>query len=223
MARRATPTPDPLAGEAAPPSTPNVGPNLIAQALTEITGFDSEMASIAGKKGAAISRYEAQGVDRELLRALGALARKDKDAAAKYIAGLTGYAVAAKVIAIADETWTKSVKQAEMFQPATGESADKLATARAHKQGYKAGLKGHSFDSTPYAAGSPEYVGWRNGCQEGLEIRALKKPGSENVTPISAARGARRQRGTSAPQLEEPASAETVAKEVTAELDEMVH
>lgn len=178
---------------AAPPKT-NVSPAIIAQALAEMLGFDTRMASLAGLKGAAINRYEAQGVDRELLAALNKLGRKDPDEARAYIEGLTEYAVAAEVIRVADAEWTKSVRQSDMFTAAGGEAADELRRARAHKQGFQAGKQGHLLEGNPYGSkpGSPEFVGWRDGHGEGIGLRKIIKPGTENVTKAA---GAPRPRG----------------------------
>ncbi len=139
--------------------------NIIAAALAEITALDVQMASIAGRKGAAINRYETQGVDRKVLRGLATLARGNPEEAAAYIQSLTKYAVAAEVISIADPAWSASVKQAEMFMTADGETAENLRRVRAHKQGFAAGKKGHHIQSSPYQnkVGSPEFVGWRDG------------------------------------------------------------
>lgn len=177
----------------------NVPPSLIAKALTEMLDFDTRIASLAGLKGAAINRYEEQGVDRELLAALNRLGRKKQDEAMAYITGLTQYAVAAEVIPPqADDRWTMSVKQAEMFVPATGEVADELRMARSRKEGWQAGKKGHALESNPYAnkPGSPEFVGWRDGHGDGIKLRAQIKPGSENVTQATGA--PRKRRGSTA-------------------------
>lgn len=164
--------------------------NIIAAALAEITALDVQMASIAGKKGAAINRYETQGVDRKVLRGLATLARGNPEEAASYIQSLTKYAVAAEVISIADPAWAASAKQAELFMTADGETADNLRRVRAHKQGFAAGKKGHHIQSSPYQAkpGSAEFVGWRDGHVEGMEVRAMIKPGAENVTEASTSK-----------------------------------
>lgn len=165
-----------------PEPKPNVNPALIAKALTEMLDFDTRMASIAGMKGASIRRYEVQGVDRELLAALNKLARKDKNEAQAYLSGLARYAVAADVVRLADADWARSVKQSDMFAPAYGEDAENLRFARAKKQGFFAGKKGHALESNPYSkVGSPEFSGWRDGHGGGLELRKAIKPGSENV------------------------------------------
>lgn len=199
-----------------PPPKTNVPPSVIAQALTEMLEFDRQMASIAGLKGAAINRYEAQGIDRELLAGLNKLARKEPDQAIAYITGLTQYATAAEVIPPpADDKWVTSVKQAELFQPATGEIAENLRMARAKRQGIQAGKKGHLLDSNPYRAkpGSPEFVGWRDGHGEGLELRKQIKPGSENVQQAPDGEGARR--GRRATGSDEPAKTQLQKDEET--------
>ena len=76
----------------------NVSADLIAEALETMLDFDSQMASVAGRKGAAIARYCEQGIDRELLAALNKIGRKDQAGARMYIEGLTRYAVAAEVV-----------------------------------------------------------------------------------------------------------------------------
>lgn len=189
---------------AEPPKT-NVPPSVIAAALIEMLDFDTQIASLAGRKGAAINRYEQQGVDRELLAALNKLGRKKQDEAISYITGLTQYAVAAEVIPPqADDRWTMSVQQAEMFSPATGDIADELRMAKARREGWTAGKKGHLLESNPYSAkpGSPEFVGWRDGHGEGFALRKDLKPGSENVTKVTGA--PRKRRGSAAETPAEP-------------------
>lgn len=191
---------------AEPPKT-NVPPALIAKALKDMLDFDTEIASLAGLKGAAIKRYEEQGVDRELLAALNRLGRKKQDEAMAYITGLTQYAVAAEVLPPrADDRWTMSVQQADMFVPASGDVADELRMARAKRQGWQAGKKGHALESNPYSAspGSPEFVGWRDGHGEGTKLRAQIKPGSENVTQATGkpTRRARRSEAADTPPAE---------------------
>lgn len=184
-----------------PPRT-NVPPALIAKALTDMLAFDTEMASVAGRKGAAITRYEVQGLNREWLAALNKLGRKNPEEAIAFITGLTQYAVAAEVLPPrADDRWTMSVQQADMFVPASGEVADELRMARARKQGWQAGKKGHALESNPYSSkpGSPEFVGWRDGHGDGTALRSELKPGSENV---QQATGTPKPRGR--PRKEQP-------------------
>jgi ribosome modulation factor len=188
--------------QGADPPQSNVPPALIAKALTDMLDFDTRIASLAGLKGAAINRYEQQGVDRELLAATVKLGRKDLDKAMAFIMGLTQYAVAGELIPPrADDRWTMSVQQAEMFTPATGDVADELRMARARKQGWQAGKKGHALESNPYSSkpGSPEFVGWRDGHGDGIALRSELKPGSENV---QQATGTPKPRGR--PRKEQP-------------------
>jgi ribosome modulation factor/uncharacterized protein (UPF0335 family) len=176
-------------------------PAIIASALTEITDIETEMAALSGKKGGIFNRYEKQGVDRKILRALVRLANLGSaDEAAAYIQSLTQYAVATEVIRIADPAWTAGVQQAEMFGAADGDAAEELRRARAHKQGFIAGKKGHDIQSSPYQSkpGSIEFVGWRDGHVEGLAVRSILKPGSENVREASATPGPRRGQNASA-------------------------
>lgn len=185
------------------PKTDNVPPALIAKALTDMLDFDTQIASLAGRKGAAINRYEKQGVDRELLAALNKLGRKKQDEALAYIMGITQYAIAAEVIPPpADDRWTMSVRQVDLFVPAAGDAADELRMARARKQGWQAGKKGHALESNPYSSkpGSPEFVGWRDGHGDGIALRTELKPGSENV---QQATGNPKPRGR--PRKEQPA------------------
>lgn len=220
----AGPSPEPGGGD---PLQLNVPPELIAKALTELTDFDLAMASIAGKKGAAIKRYEEQGLDRAVMRGLQTLARgKTPDEAMAFILKLFKYGVAAEVLPKADDKWTTSVKQVEMFVPATGAAAEDLRYARAKKQGFHAGKKGYDIQSSPYQSrpDSPEFTGWRKGWQEGSDLRKLIKPGSENVVTIGSApqrRASRKGAGAAddAPAADAPATAETIANDVAAELD----
>ena len=196
----------------------NVPAALIAEALTELMNYDTQMASIAGRKGAAISRYEAQGVDRELLAGLNKLARKDPDEALAYIHGLTQYATAAEVIPPpADDTWTMSVKQADLdFTAASGEVAERLRMARAQKQGFSAGKRGFNTASNPYQSnpGSPEFVGWLEGHAEGWKLKKTK-PTAENVETGTATPGPRRGRKPMTPA--EKAAAKALREAVQAE------
>lgn len=169
-------------------------PNVWAAAIAEITANEFEMASLAGRKAAIFNRYEAQGVDRKILKATVALSRMDQDKAAAYLRGLTQAAVAVEVIRVADAGWTASVQQADLFAPADGEDADNLRFARARKQGFAAGKKGHVAQANPYTHNidSPEAVGWAQGHVEGKNIRELIKPGAKNVSHITAGKGRRK-------------------------------
>ena len=216
------PTPSPDIGDNSRKQTPS--PNIIAVALAEITALDVQMASIAGRKGAAINRYEVQGVDRKVLRGLATLARGNPEEAAAYIQSLTKYAVAAQVVSVADPAWSASVKQAEMFMTADGETAENLRRVRAHKQGFAAGKKGHHIQSSPYQnkVGSPEFVGWRDGHVEGMEVRAMIKPGAENITeaPNSKTRREPPKRGSSGPNGAAADEAAELGAAVSKELSE---
>lgn len=185
--------------EPAQPVSINAPPELIAQALAELDGYDVEMSSIAGRKGAAFNRYEEQGLDRKVLRALQSLAKHDTpEAAHRFIQNLTQYGVAADVLPPpADDVWTVSVKQASMFTVAKGQARDEMLRARARKQGMVAGKKGHLIASNPYSSkpGSAAFVGWRDGFEEGAAIRKLLKPDSDKtqeVAPPGPRRGGRR-------------------------------
>lgn len=161
----------------------NVSADLIAEALESMLDFDSQMASIAGRKGAAIARYCEQGIDRELLSALNKIGRKDQDEARAYIEGLTRYAVAAEVVPpLADDKWTLGVKQAAMeFSVAGGSALESLREQRAYQFGFNAGRKGYSLTSNPYThqPGSIEFVAWRDGHGAGYVIWQAKHPDKE--------------------------------------------
>ena len=190
--------------------------NVIAQALAEVTSISVEIASLSGRKVAAIKRWEDQGVDRELLAALAKLSAKDPAGASAYIAGLTKYAAAADIIVVASHEWTTSVQQAELFA-ADGDAADELKRARAHKQGFQAGKKGHDIQSSPYQSqpGSIEFVGWRDGHGEGKALRTVLKPGSENIKEASTSKVRR-----DPPKPANDVDPETLAAEITKELAE---
>jgi hypothetical protein len=164
----------------------NVSADLIAEALATMLDFDSQIASLAGRKGAAIARYCEQGIDRELLSALNKIGRKDADEARAYIEGLTRYAIAAEVVPpLADDRWTLNVRQAAMdWAPASGEASEGLREQRARRFGFTAGKRGHSFSSNPYSAspGSVEFVAWRDGHEEGYPIWQSKHPGEAEAS-----------------------------------------
>lgn len=158
----------------------NVSADLIAEALETMLDFDSQMASVAGRKGAAIARYCEQGIDRELLAALNKIGRKDQAEARMYIEGLTRYAVAAEVVPpLADAEWTLTVKQTGFeFDVAQGNALDNLREQRAVTQGFGAGKRGWSLNTNPYTSkpGSIEFVAWRDGHGNGHVIWQAKHP-----------------------------------------------
>jgi len=61
----------------------------------------------------------------------------------------------------------------------TGETAQKLALGRAKAAGYNDGLAGAKIASCPHAAGSEEFVIWRDGWTEGHEDRLAKDPDAD--------------------------------------------
>ena len=159
-----------------------------AQALTEITELKGRVAAAAAKVGAAFKRWEAQGVDPDELKFAYAEAKFTEAEAAQRIRGRLEMLVATHVVNLANAEWAASVQQADLdLTPATGDAADGVVYARAKRAGTAAGRKGHSLGSNPHHARpeSPEYVGWRDGHADGLELRKLMKPGSENVTHAS--------------------------------------
>lgn len=164
-------------------SVGNVSADLIAEALETMLDFDSQMASVAGRKGAAIARYCEQGIDRELLAALNKIGRKDQAEARMYIEGLTRYAVAAEVVPpLADPEWTMTVKQTGFeFEVAGGEAIENLREQRAQNHGFKAGKRGWSLNTNPYTGnpGSIEFVAWRDGHEGGYALWRAKHPDKE--------------------------------------------
>lgn len=202
-------------GDNSKPQPPVASAALIAEAI-RVYGQDREViASATGKCGAHLAAYEAQGVDPEFVKSTWKEMGRTEAEAVKRHAQRTQYLVAAKVITPADADWSTGVSQSGLdLTPAAGDVADQLAEVRARALGIKAGKKGHSLESNPYKSklGSPEFVGWRDGLQAGLELRKERKPGSENVVSISAAPGARRKPGAAA------APAADIAGEVAAEL-----
>ncbi|MEJ0017510.1 MAG: hypothetical protein WDN25_13285 [Acetobacteraceae bacterium] len=182
-------------------------PALIAEAVAQYGEDRALVARATARCGANLSRFEAQGVDPEFIkstwREMNRTAAEISDRHAKR----TEYLVAAGAIQMADANWAAKAKQSGMeFGAAAGDVADRVASTRAKQQGYKAGRKGHSLESNPYKArpGSPEFVGWRDGLQDGLDDRKALKPGAEHTTHASTDRKRREPR---APAAEEKGAA----------------
>lgn len=167
---------------------------MIADACREVMEQQSEVAGHMAVLNSIYNRWEAQGVDKKTIKSTVADMRKTVEQVAQETKLRVQYGVAAGTIRLADAEWTKSVWQAHFpLMPAAGEVSDNLRGTRAKLQGISAGKKGHAVDSNPYKAspGSPEYVGWNNGLEEGLVYRKMLKPDEQptNVVSITTKRG----------------------------------
>lgn len=171
------------------PDMSNVTPALMAEALATYMADRADIARLTARCGANLARYEAQGVDPGLVKATAALARYTQAEVAERKKREALFAVAVGVVRAEDLDWSGD-QGAFAFATATGDAADRLAGQRALDQGYKAGKKGYSLDSNPYndRPGSPEFVGWRDGWQDGHEDRLLRNPDADRTTHASARR-----------------------------------
>jgi len=177
------------------PDGSNVTPALIAEATAQYIEDRGIIARATARCGANLKRFEAQGIDAEWIKENAKFMKFTQAEAAQRSATSLRYKVAAGIIRLADVTWATEATQAGFeFAPAAGEADEKVRAARAAAEGYKAGCRGHSLDSSPYngTPGSVEFVSWRDGHGEGMEIRKLTKPGSENIESVSAGTGKRR-------------------------------
>jgi ribosome modulation factor len=225
--RRATPAPG---AETPPPPGGNkvASPALIAEAVARYVEDRGIVARAASHCGAHLAQYEAQGVDPAIVKLTAAAMKlSQKEAAARHDK-LTEYMVAANVVLPEDLDWSQD-QGGFAFKPATGDAADRVAGTRGKSQGYKAGRKGHSREGNPYKhlPGSPQFVGWLDGLQEGLEDRKALKPDAERTVQASTTRRRREPAGDSAaagsnaPPTDAEVSA-AVADELSATVDKMV-
>jgi hypothetical protein len=173
-----------------------VTPAMIADACREVMEQRSEIAGHMAVLNSIYNRWMAQGIDKKAIKATVAdmLAQKTVEQVAEETRLRVEYGVAAGTIRLADAEWTKSVWQAHFqLMPAAGEVSDNLRGTRAKIQGISAGRKGHAIDSNPYRAipGSPEFVGWRNGLEEGLVYRKMLKPDERQTNVVAITTGKR--------------------------------
>lgn len=178
------------AAETGATAIPNVTPALIAEAVAQYVVDRSTIARAAARCAANLARYEAQGVEPEWVKETAKEMKFTAQEAAARNGMRTKYLLGAGIISLADAEWTAKVKQSDMELAPKGDAAEKVRYAGAKAHGYRAGRKGHSLDSNPYShqPGSPEFIGWRDGLQEGLDDRKDLKPGSENVVQASTQR-----------------------------------
>jgi len=174
-----------------PPAGHNqaVTPALIAEAVKQYMEDRRIIARAAAACGANLTRFEAQGVDPAMVKATAGMMKFTQAEAAERHGRQTEYMVAAGAVRAEDLDWSDD-QGAFAFKPATGDAADRVAEERARQQGYKAGRKGHSKDGNPYKVrpGSPEFVGWLDGLQDGLDDRKARKPDAERTVHASTER-----------------------------------
>jgi hypothetical protein len=153
-------------------------PADIAEAAAEIIELRSARGSASAILAGAYVRWEKKGVDRDALKY--AIDLKTEGAlAAKIQRKRTRYAIAIGAIHIADDAWTMAAKQGEMDElVARGDVADRVRYNLARQQGQSAGRRNTPITSNPYRSqpGSPEYIGFLDGHDEGLSQLAKINP-----------------------------------------------
>lgn len=169
-------------GDNKPPVTADVR----AECYAEYAELRGQSARISAKIAAMFGRFESQGIDdieKKAIKNAYALASKDEATVARQHKANTQVLIAVGIITVADTRWTETVEQAEMELEPTGEAAENLAAARAYGDGYRAGRDGAPIDGgDPLGAGSRQFVGWRQGFDDGRADRLAIKPEADKVT-----------------------------------------
>lgn len=158
----------------------NVDPSTIQACLAEYTQLDTEAKRIAQKISSMFRRYEGQGVVPRSIKSAHRASKKDRSVAASEARTDLQYMLICGVLKAADEDWTRSVVQSDMFaEPeAVGKITPDLAKARAYTDGYNSGRHGAGTENNTHQPGTQEFVSWDQGHRDGIADR--------NMNPRSA-------------------------------------
>jgi hypothetical protein len=145
---------------------PNTSADEVAECYVQYTEYMGEIARIRQKIGTMLARYHAIGVHTKAIRACYRLANMDD--APDYVKELLKAAAILKIIPAAEEsdgqmTFLPGLK----VSPASAESQSKLNRSKVFWDGYDAGLAGHLIEACNHAAGSEDFVTWRDGWEDG--------------------------------------------------------
>lgn len=150
------------------------------EALAEYTLLKTEAARISQQIAAMLTRFEALGGDRKMLKLMHTLSMVEKSEARAYIQNAQTYAIDLDIIEIEPDGQANfnglfggGARDPNLPLPKTSEDMDagaRLKAAQAYSDGYKSGTSGGKAGDNPHAhdPGSEAFVQWRSGLEDGL-------------------------------------------------------
>lgn len=165
-------------------------PEQEAETLAELIRLDTESARIAQAKSTVLNRFEKQGGDKKVIKAVKALLMQDKREAQAYLEKLFRTARNADIKVSWDED-TGQATLTDVMEPPTKntQGTRDLAAARAHADGFNSGLNGAPPHANPFShkPGSEEYVSWLDGRDEGQRTREAKSGLGDRIAEAATA------------------------------------
>lgn len=168
----------------------NHRPEDAAECFLEARELKQSIARLSQKLSATYARFENLGVDTESVKECLKLA-KHEDAPGKLRRIMTMAAILSIIPTSTEKDGQISVMPGLTVKGIDAATKEKLALAQAYNDGYNTGLDGGSETNNKYAAGTEHRVKWSLGHIDGQAQRAIRKPGSENVTQAPAERRGR--------------------------------
>lgn len=172
----------PKRGRGRPPKPKGNGPSPAEkkEALAEYTLLKTEAARISQQIAAMLTRFEALGGDRKMLKLMHTLSMVEKSEARAYIQNAQTYAIDLDIIEVEPDGQVNfnglfggGARDPNLPLPKTSEDMDagaRLKAAQAYSDGYKSGTSGGKLGDNPHAhdPGSEAFVQWRSGLEDGL-------------------------------------------------------
>ena len=175
-----------------PAASNGPSPDRINFYLARFTTLKTEAARVAQEIKADLDRFKGEGGDPGTLKYLHKSLKLDPREAQAGLERLVRYHAGAGIkVSWHDDGQSSMDDVLEVKQPAPNtEGTRDLAKARAHGDGYNAGLSGAVPSDNPFrhAPGSEEYVAWHDGRDQGAEDLSKRKPGQSSR--VQQARGA---------------------------------
>lgn len=159
-------------------------PDDIAACYAEYVSLRTDQGRVSQAIGTMLKRYEKRHVDAKAIKHSYKLAMMDPAMATAQHAINDEYV---RILEIVDFDAAGQGGFAEGLERVTPKpspaNAARVACARAHADGYNSGLAGGKIEgSERFAAGSEEFVAWRDGWSDGHADRIARHPEKENVT-----------------------------------------
>lgn len=196
----------PKRGRGRPPKPKGNGPSPAEkkEALAEYTLLKTEAARISQQIAAMLTRFEALGGDRKMLKLMHTLSMVEKSEARAYIQNAQTYAIDLDIIEVEPDGQANfnglfggGARDPNLPLPKAAEDMDagaRLKAAQAYSDGYKSGTSGGKLGDNPHAhdPGSEAFVQWRSGLEDGLgdKMRASGmaeervEPGTDDGIPL---------------------------------------
>lgn len=168
----------------------NHKPEDAAECFLAAREIKQSIARQSQKLSATYARFENLGVDVEAVKECLKL-DKHEDAPGKLKRIMTMAAILNIIPTATEENGQLSVMPGLTVQGLNDATKERVALAKAYDDGYNTGLVGGSETNNKYQAGTEHRVKWSLGHIDGQAQRAIRKPGSENITQAPAERRGR--------------------------------